>query len=445
MISVRNRKDIELVVSQVTTDFVNKESALSQVEEQIDRLLKVRQYRHNGDEDLEILRNLSLYRELESTISNLPDWSSEPVSTNILERTLGKFNSLINKLTSRFSKVKSEASQIPQNDITIAKVITKKKSASLAQEDRKLDRLSAELQSRIKLEAARKKAIAEHSFAKSRAAIISLKPLVEPPVPQEEEQLDTNLVIEPTIPQEEIEKVVYKSAWLLDGNADDSFGKLNGTIATPNHTSWLPSSCEFAQGPGGSQCFKSDGKNFIALPVNSLNFEGDYSISFRIFIPSTINKGGITILSSFDNQAKHDDYYGWFINYSNNTINIAMGMNYWDSPNFTFTELSVRDRWVHVVATRKKSTRTRIWVDADLSIETAYPEDPKYTQDNLAYIGASYYSLTSPNYSLNTPGIMLSSIQTWDGYELDKETISELFGGQPVGKFKKIINNFLKR
>ena len=120
-------------------------------------------------------------------------------------------------------------------------------------------------------------------------------------------------------------------------------------------------------------------------------------------------------------------------------------MNYWDSPNFTFAELSIKDRWVHVVATRKKSTRTRIWIDSELLIETNYSEDPKYTTDNLAYIGASYYSLTSPNYSLNTPGIMLSSIQTWDGYELDAEAISELAGTQSVGKFKKIINNLLKR
>jgi len=444
MITIKNRQDLDSTLKLITSTSCDKSDAISQISEQIDRLLKIRQYRHNGDEDLEILRSLSLYRELESSVLALPDWSNHQIESSFIQRTLEKLKLSINKLTTRFSKASPDIQEIPQNNINVARWITKRKAIEFEKTSAKLDRVSAELQSRIRLEAERKKAIAEHALAKSRAAIISLKPLVEP-VEIIKEVEEINLVTTQFEPTEEIERVVYKSAWLLDGTADDEFGKLDGTTAIPNHTSWLASNYEFSEDLASVKCFKSDGKHFISLPVNSLNFENDFSISFRIFVPSTINKGGITVLSSFDNQAKHDDYYGWFINYSNNTINIAMGMNYWDSPNFTFAEMSIKDRWVHVVATRKRSTRTRIWIDSELSIETNYPEDPKYTQDNLAYIGASYYSLTSPHYSVNTAGLGISSIQTWDGYELDAETITELTGVQPVNKFKKIFNKFIKR
>lgn len=449
-----NRSNFESILSSFISDHVNKDSAVIEVNSIIEKLLKIRQYRYYQEDDIETLQQISIYRELLARLESHRDWESvEIIESKIslfFKRIKVSILETVHKYLDIFKKPQRETSpKLPQNNLEVARLIAKNKAAKDALEISRIDRLTIEAAERKKVEQERQRKISEHLAMQAKLKLqteILDKPREVIPItydiPEISESHDEPVLLEPT---DDIEKIISKSAWLLDGDVTDSISGLHGKIVTRADDSIVNSQMNFGEASDGSLYFESDGTNFISLPENSLNFKEDFSVSFRLFVPSDLGKKGIIILSSFDNRFKHDEYFGFYINYSNNTINVGMAMTYSESPNFTFADFSIKDRWAHVAVTRKKSGSTRIYIEHELVAETKSEANPVYAQNNLAYIGASYYSLNSPQYSINAAGFKLSSIQTWDGLELTQGEVDELYGVVEHDSLIKKIFNFSKK
>jgi len=446
-----NRSNFESTFSSLLIDHPNKDSALTEVNSIVSKLLKIRQYRYYQEDDIETLQQISVYRELLALVESCEDWEKS-IETNskisdIFKKVKSTILSATHKYLSLFKRSQPEIiTKLPQNNLEVARLIAKNKAAKEALDKSRIDQLALEAEERRMVELERQRKVSEYRASLAKVKLQS-ELLDKPKAPELEpieifESVDIPTLLEPT---DDIEKVISKSAWILDGDVYDSISGFDGMIVTPTEDGIMPSQMDFGESSDGSLYFESDGNNFISLPENSLNFKGDFSISFRLFVPSSVGKKGIVILSSFDNRFKHDKYFGFYINYSNNTINVGIAMAYSESPNFTFTEFLIKDRWAHVVVTRKESGATRIYVERELAVENTNPNNPVYADNNLAYIGASYYSLNSPQYLVNVAGFKLSSIQTWDGLELNQTEVDELYGVVEQDSLIKKIFNFSKK
>ena len=244
--------------------------------------------------------------------------------------------------------------------------------------------------------------------------------------------------------------ISVKHAWNANGDAIDSKSGANGTIATPSGSSWVPSTMTYDSGKLGSSAFTFNGSNFIALPNNTFKFTDDYSISFWVYIPSSVtsdpryNSLGVPLISSFDNTNAYTVYAGWSVSWYNNLLYFSSGGDiYGNNYSQRNTPMTLLDQWVHVCVTRKYSTRSRIYINGSLVADNAISQNPVYKTNNISYIGARYYSSSLPFYHPTIAGVKIDAIQTWDGAELDEAAVTELYNSGNGQEYPFTISNAL--
>lgn len=438
-ILIRSTDDFPTKLIEIKSIYPSKELAILAIREHISKLLKIRQFRYYLEDDLQTLRSISVYRGFEILLNQEEDWIlPEPKKFNLIQSIKSILQRFLGNSKSQ-EKSSNSIQVISKKDQDILRLMAKKKALKEDIDRGNINSLEIEAARSAQEEKIRRKAINERLLAdaKRKAQEESILRVYEEARSNETVQLDEPEIIEILDPTE----LITKSLWKLDGNTEDSLGDLHGIVVKSNGLSYIQSTTIFGKDDTDVLYFQSDGINFISLPEDSLSFRDDFSIRFKLYVPSSVGTSGITILSTFDNKLKYDDYYGWYVNYSNNTINVGMGMTYSDSPNFTFSEMSIKDQWVDIIITRRRSTRTTIYVNGIKSADSYIINDPIYSTNNLAYIGASYYSLAMPSYTANNEGFKISSIETWNGYELLQDDIDDLYY---INKSNSIFKNIFK-
>ena len=408
---ILKKSDIDQSILTISSLFLDKESALSAIDDKLKLLFKIRQYRYNQEEDLEVLRSISLHADFRKLVAELNDWKKEELEKSIIEKVFLKISKIHQSSTIIINeKYLILIDKFNWNALKFFNYKKKIITSILQSKNNAISRVS----SRIK--------DSRSSLIRSVSSFIfNLKSYYLNVVSKFNKplNLDSEILIDHT-PQKSKE-----SFWKLDNLLTEEFNSLNGKLVSSNFS--IPNNTEsnFII-EDESSYFIADGENFISLPSDSLNFIDDYTVSFDICVPANIGKSGLTVISCFDNKEDHEKYYGWYINYSNSTINVGMGMKYSDGTNFTFGEMEIKDEWVNIVVSRKKSEWTKIYVLGELIAETVNLEDPIYCKNNLAYIGASYYSISSPKYTIHSSGIKLRNVHTFDGICLNDLEIYEL-------------------
>ena len=238
--------------------------------------------------------------------------------------------------------------------------------------------------------------------------------------------------------------ITVKNAWNANGNVNDSKGTANGTIAAPSGTTFVTGTMSFGTGKLGSGAFTFNGSNFISLPADTLSFTGDFSVSMWVYIPSLVSSTSyIALLSAFDNKTGYTTVRGWRLFYYNNQIDFRLGETYSTNPNSTLANMTLRNQWVHIFATRKSSSLTTIYINGVQAAQTNNSVNPIYNSNNLAYIGASFYGFSQPYYSSLAPnGVKIDSIQTWETI-LDQTAVTELYNSGNGQQYPFTVSNAL--
>ena len=244
--------------------------------------------------------------------------------------------------------------------------------------------------------------------------------------------------------------LTVKNAWNANGDAIDSKSGANGTIATPSGTTFTTGSMTFGSGKLGSGAFTFNGSNFISLPANTFTFNSDYSVSFWCYIPSSVtsdsryNSLGVPLVNAFDNTGGYTNYAGWSTSWYNNLFYFSSGGDvYGNSYSQRTVSMTLLNQWVHICVTRKYSTRSRIYINGTLVADNAITQNPTYKSNNLAYIGAKYYSFSTPYFSPTISGVKIDAVQTWDGTELDQTAVTELYNSGNGQEYPFTISNTL--
>jgi len=203
----------------------------------------------------------------------------------------------------------------------------------------------------------------------------------------------------------------------------------NNQFAIDNGT--LMNGCTFADGIIG-KAFTFDGvDDYVSLPNNSLNFTGDFSVSFWI---------NPTFTSGIDYRIIGTNYYaggtygnGWqFARFSNNNWSILIGGGSTSGANFTCNNNIIpNNTWSLVTITRKKSTSTKIYVNGtDLTSQFTYVDgnssiNPTYTTTQYCQIGANKYD-ANPATGFVSNGTKIDGISVWQK-ELTASEVTELY------------------
>jgi hypothetical protein len=226
-----------------------------------------------------------------------------------------------------------------------------------------------------------------------------------------------------------------KNAWNANGNANDSKGSANGTIATPSGTGFVAGSMTFGSGKLGSGAITFSGSNFISLPNNTLKFTGDFSASYWIYVPTSFGTNSSRVLSAFDNSAGYTTYKGWDTSYSNGKMSLyiypGLGTDYYGIT----VPMTLKDQWVHVTVTKVLGQQGNIYINGVAGVKTvdqrgsgASTQAIGYNVSNLAYMGSSYFAFSLPYYTPTVAGgFKIDAIQTWDGAALDQTAVTELY------------------
>jgi hypothetical protein len=240
--------------------------------------------------------------------------------------------------------------------------------------------------------------------------------------------------------------IAVKNAWNANGDATDSKGGANGTVAIPSGTSFTTGTMTYGSGKLGSGSFTFDGTNFINLPNNTLNFTGDFTIGCWFYVPTNYVANG-SLISAFDNKSSYPTYYGWNFGYDSTNKNIGFSVSNPAGGSYANVSLStpnnsiVPGQWNHVAVTRKSSTRSRIYINGVLSASNTSTLNPVYNF-GLAYIGAIFYGFQQPFYNKPNAGLKIDAIYTFES-ELDSTAISELYNSGNGQEYPFTISNTL--
>jgi hypothetical protein len=243
--------------------------------------------------------------------------------------------------------------------------------------------------------------------------------------------------------------LTVKNAWNANGNANDSKGTANGTIASPSGTSFVVGTMSFGTGKLGSGAFTLNGSNFISLPGGTLNFTGDFSVSFWIYVPTAFGTNYSRILNAFDNSDGWNTYRGWDTTYNNGamsfTIYNGIGTDYYSIS----VPMALKDQWVHVSVTKVLGQQGNIYINGVAGVKTVAQRGSgassniiSYKGSNhLAYIGSDYYAFSHPYYT-PTPagGFKIDAVQTWDVI-LNQSAITELYNSGNGQEYPFVLSN----
>ena len=194
----------------------------------------------------------------------------------------------------------------------------------------------------------------------------------------------------------------------------DAYGTNNGT---------LMNGCTFATGKIG-KAFTFDGVNdLVALPVNSMNFTGDYSFSFFVNL-GTVGSSTQTVFAS-ENWTGSGGDRGYIISFIN-------GVLYFDGYyNSTFvvrcisTTTVSANQWYHFTIT-KTSTQVKMYMNGSLQTTTNYTGVINYNPTVYPAIGALYYQNGTNSYNFMSNGSKIDAFSVWQK-ELTQAEVTELY------------------
>ena len=211
-------------------------------------------------------------------------------------------------------------------------------------------------------------------------------------------------------------------------SASDVYGTNNGT---------LMNGCTFTTGKIG-KAFTFDGVNdSIRLPAGSMNFTDDFSISAWVSLPG-FYVGGSDIEIIWNTSVN-----GWFSNPKGFSLSLIGNVVYFSLFNgtSTYNQLSWNDGtggtlkansgWIHIVATRKKSTASKIYVNGVLKASNTNVNDAVYIPTYQVPSIGNMYSLSSTGTVVNNDtwainGTKIDGLSTWTK-ELSATEVTELY------------------
>jgi hypothetical protein len=154
---------------------------------------------------------------------------------------------------------------------------------------------------------------------------------------------------------------------------NDAVGSNNGT---------LTNGASFTTGKIGT-AFVFDGVNdYVALPNNSINVTGDFSISGWVYIPSGyLGANQIFILDNISANAWYNNPNGYALSTYGNSIKFDILNN--TNTYYTLTYATggggfTTNAWYHIVATRKASVGSKIYLNGSLVASDTNTVNPTY-------------------------------------------------------------------
>jgi hypothetical protein len=174
----------------------------------------------------------------------------------------------------------------------------------------------------------------------------------------------------------------------------------------------------FTTGKVGN-AFTFNGSNYVSLPNNLLNFTGDFSYS--LWVNLTNLTGLKPLINNFDEVGP--DYRGNMIFILGNVLYYRISYSNPTPIDLTYTYPGT-NQWVHVVVTRKASTRSRMYINGTLVISNTSTINPTY-YPTMPYntIGA-YYDNNGWRYLKN--GDKVDAVTAWSK-ELTSDEITQLY------------------
>jgi hypothetical protein len=195
-------------------------------------------------------------------------------------------------------------------------------------------------------------------------------------------------------------------------SAKDSIGTKNGTLM--NGTT-------FTTGKLGISSFLFDGINdYVALPNNSMNLTGDFTVSTWVNFSSLPSAS--TIISNYYRLPPYAVYYGWSVLMISNQIafDIFTGVN--NSYVRLLSPSIPTNTWKHVTLIHKKNVSLSIYIDGVLSVSTATTFPIGYSGNETPAIGGT---LPGDGFQYPTNG-KIDSLSVWNR-ELTSIEISALY------------------
>jgi hypothetical protein len=215
-------------------------------------------------------------------------------------------------------------------------------------------------------------------------------------------------------------KTSLYAAYNGESNTNDSFGTNNGTAQ---------GGLTYGTGKIGN-AFQFNGTNaYVSLPNNSLNFTGDFSYSLWV---NLTNLTGVLPLINNHNEVG-PDYRGNLVFLVGNVLYFRINYSNSTPVDLTYTYPGT-NQWVHVVFTRKSSTRSRMYINGTLVISNTSTINPTYYPTMPYNVIGAYYDSNGWRYLKN--GDKVDAVTAWNK-ELTQSEITELYnsgnGAQYIG------------
>ena len=223
---------------------------------------------------------------------------------------------------------------------------------------------------------------------------------------------------------------VYKA----ESTANDSLGAYNGTAQ---------GGLTYSAGKSGN-AFTFNGTNsLVKYPADSMSFTGDFSISVWVNIPSGyINTDRIDLLLNITMPNWYNSPKGfWFFTngtqvhfyLSNGTAGDGVVWN-----DTTGSTIKGNSGWLNIVATRKASTRSHLYVNGVLKASNTSTLNPAYSLTNQTPVCGALYVLNSAGVVVNNDSYARNGTQTdelnvWTK-ELTSTEVTDLYNSG-TGKF----------
>ena len=216
----------------------------------------------------------------------------------------------------------------------------------------------------------------------------------------------------------------------------DSFYKPTTSDALNTYNGTAVGGLTYGVGKVGT-AFQFNGSNSaIRLPVNSMSFTNDFSISAWVNIPSGYSGlNSITILWNI-NGAWFSNPKGFRLAIIGTQVNFGIfnGTDTYNSLNWNDTNQTIIKQdsgWVHIAAVRKKSTSSKIYVNGVLKASNTDVNDAVYSSTyQTPNIGNAYMLNSSGTVTNNDSwafnGSKIDALSAWNK-ELSATEITELY------------------
>ena len=198
----------------------------------------------------------------------------------------------------------------------------------------------------------------------------------------------------------------------------------------------LMNGCSFGDGKIG-KAFTFDGINdYVKYPANSMSFTGDFSISVWVNIPSGYTGlNEVNLLTNVTMPFWFNSPKGFWLftqgtnlyfSLSNGTSGVDLLWN--DS---TGSIIKGNSGWINIVATRKSSTRSNLYVNGILKASNTSTFNPSYSLTNQTPSSGGLYVVNSSgsvvNNSVFAPnGTKIDGLSVWQK-ELTQAEVTELY------------------